>query len=332
MSDLSLAEAFLEQSEACHWIVDRSFTIQRIFGDPSPLLGRAASEMLGRTISLALGDELGPIWKDRTARALAGEMLHLRERRTTSVWNISLFPIRVEGEIRYAGALAREVSSWENAEFELRSTVVSALKAIELERKSISRFLHDSVGQNLTALGLQLDLMRMDLEALAPEICGRIGETQKMLEEMMESVREYSYELNPSTAERAGLRPALDRLFSRVRARFLGTLRLNVAPTIKLDPKVASSMYQIAQEAVENALQHASCSMIEVTVKTARGGHYLEVTDNGQGFDPADLQGAHRGLGILSMEHYAAQGGLEFAIESHRGAGTTVRAIGGQAD
>ena len=74
-----------------------------------------------------------------------------------------------------------------------------------------------------------------------------------MLEEMMEAVREYSYELNPSTVERAGLRPALDRLFSRVRARFLGTLRLNVDPSLKLDPKVASSMYQIAQEAVENA-------------------------------------------------------------------------------
>ena len=47
--------------------------------------------------------------------------------------------------------------------------------------------------------------MRMDLETLSPEICGRIGEMQKVLEEMMQEVREYSYELNPSTVERAGL-------------------------------------------------------------------------------------------------------------------------------
>ena len=128
---------------------------------------------------------------------------------------------------------------------------------------------------------------------------------------MMEEVREYSYELNPSTVERAGLRAALDRLFARVRERFTGTLRLNVDPSLKLDPKVASAMYQIAQEAVENAVQHSSCSMIEVAVKSARTGTYLEVRDNGRGFDPADLQGGYRGLGLLSMEHYAAQAGLE---------------------
>jgi len=71
----------------------------------------------------------------------------------------------------------------------------------------MSRFLHDSVGQNLTALGLQLDLIRMDLERAAPEVGARVAEVQKVLGEMMgRHVREYSYELNPATVE-AG-RPA----------------------------------------------------------------------------------------------------------------------------
>ena len=48
--------------------------------------------------------------------------------------------------------------------------------------------------------------------------------------------------------------------------------------------------------------------------------------DNGRGFDPGDLLSGRRGLGFLSMEHYAAQAGLELAIVSHPGAGTTVRA------
>jgi len=126
--------------------------------------------------------------------------------------------------------------------------------------------------------------------------------------------------------ERAGLRAALDRLFTRVRGRFAGTLRLPVDPSLKVDPKVASSMYPIAHEAVENAIQHSSCSMIEVAVKASRTGTYLEVRDNGRGFDPADLQGGYRGLGLLSMEHYAAQGGLELSIVSSRQTGTTVRA------
>ena len=223
-------------------------------------------------------------------------------------------------------ALAREITPWSNAEQELRHTVLGALKAQEFERTMVSKFLHDSVGQNLTALGLQLDLIRMDLETVSPETCARVVEIQKLLEEMMESVREYSYELNPSTVERAGLRPALDRLADRIRARFPGTLRRERGSLPEARPEAGQRLYQIAQEAVENAVQHSSCSTIEIAVKSTRTGTLLEVRDNGQGFDPADLVAGRRGLGLLSMEHYAAQAGLDLSITSTREFGTTVRA------
>jgi signal transduction histidine kinase len=327
MPDTPLAEALLEQSGACHLILDRDTVFQRVFGDPAPFLGCVAAALLGRALSDALDPQAALTWRDRIGRALSGEQLRLQERHNGAIWNISAFPIRIGGEILYAGVLAREVTAWKTAEHELRHTVLGALKAIEFDRKSMSRFLHDNVGQNLTAFGLQLDLMRMDLETAAPEICLRIQELQKVLEEMMEAVRDYSYELNPATVERAGLRPALDRLAGRIRERFAGTLRLNVDPSLKLDPKVASAMYYVAQEAVENAVQHSGCSMIEVAVKPARAGSYVEVRDNGRGFDAGDIQGGHRGLGLLSMEHYAVQGGLELSIVSNRQTGTTVRAV-----
>jgi PAS domain S-box-containing protein len=323
----SLSDAFLEQSPACNWIVDRELIFRRVYGDPLPILGRTAGELLGRSVTEALDPECGLAWKERFERAFQGESLTLRERHGNRSWNISVFPISSEGRICYVGALGRELTTWNRAEQELRHTVLGALKAMEFERKSASRFLHDSVGQNLTALGLQLDLMRMDLETISPEICGRIGELQTMLEEMMEAVREYSYELNPSTVERAGLRPALDRLAGRVRERFTGAVRINVDPSVKIDPKIASALYQIAQEAVENAVQHSSCSLIEIAVKSTRSGGFLEIRDNGRGFDPADLQGNFRGLGLLTMEHYAAQAGLDLSIASNREEGTTVRAV-----
>ena len=196
-----------------------------------------------------LGPDEATAWRGRFARALGGETMLLRERRGKGTWYVTVFPLRIDGEIRFAGGIAREITPWTAAEQELRHTVLGALKAQEFERTMVSKFLHDSVGQNLTALGLQLDLIRMDLESVSPDTCGRIGEIQKLLEEMMESVREYSYELNPSTVERAGLRPALDRLAGRIRTRFPGSLRLNVDPSLKLDPKLASALYQILQEA-----------------------------------------------------------------------------------
>jgi PAS domain S-box-containing protein len=327
MSDAEcLAEAFLEQSPACHWVVTAGGVFHRIYGDPASIFGKPAAELAGRSAAEALAPELAHVWRDRFARAFEGETVVLRERRGTAIWYLTVFPIRVGGEIRYAGGLAREITAWSVAEQELRYTVLGALKAQEFERNTVSRFLHDTVGQNLTALGLQLDLIRMDLENAQPETCARVIEIQRILEAMMQRVREYSYELNPSTVERAGLRSALDRLTGRIRGRFTGALRVNVDPSLKVDPKIASAMYQIAQEAVENAIQHASCSAIEIAIKSTRGVTALEIRDNGKGFDTSDLLRGCRGLGLLSMEHYAAQAGLDLSITSHREMGTSVRA------
>jgi signal transduction histidine kinase len=322
----SLAEIFLQQSPACQWIVSAEGAFTRFYGDPLPLFDRSAALLVGCLPGDVLGADEAAAWRERFARALSGETLLLHERRPTGTWYVTLFPLRVEGVIRFAGGSAREVTPWTAAQQELRYAVLGALKAQEFERTMVSRFLHDSVGQNLTALGLQLDLMRMDLESISPETCRHIGDIQKLLEEMMERVREYSYELNPSTVERAGLRPALDRLAGRIKDRFPGTVRINVDPSLKLDPKLATALFQILQEAVENAVQHSGCSAIEIAVKSTRTGTVLEVRDNGRGFDPADLVSGRRGLGLLGMEHHAAQAGLELAITSTRDTGTTVRA------
>ena len=243
----SLAEAFLEQSPACSWIVGAKCEFQRVYGDSIPVFGKAAAELVGLRLDQALDKEAAPVWRDRIARALGGETLLLRERRGTAAWHIRLFPIRREGGPGLAGGMANEVTLWNKAERELRNTVLSALRAQEFERAMFSRFLHDSVGQNLTGLGMQLDLARMDVEAIAPEACRRIAEIQKILEPIMEQVREYTYELNPSAVERAGLRPALDRLASRIRERYTGALRVNVDPSLKIAPEIASALYQIAQ-------------------------------------------------------------------------------------
>jgi signal transduction histidine kinase len=327
----SLAEAFLEQSPECQWIAGADGVFHRAYGDTSSIFGKPAAQLVGLTLAQVLDPAAAALWGSRLDRIRAGETLRLRERRGAATWYITMFPVRAAGVVEFAGGLARELTPLATAEQELRFAVLSALKAQEFERNMVSRFLHDTVGQNLTALGLQLDLLRMDLESLAPESCSHIGEIQKLLETVMEQVRDYSYELNPSTVERAGLRSALDRLVARLRTRFTGLLRLNVDPSLKFDPKIATALYQILQEAVENAVQHASCSAIEIAVKSTKSGPALEVRDNGRGFDPGDLSAGCRGLGLLSMEHYAAQAGVSLSITSNPGTGTTVRAVAGSA-
>jgi signal transduction histidine kinase len=327
MSDAgAVTELYLHQSPACHWISGIDGRFVNICGEAGPLFGRPAKDLLDQYPEAVLPPEQAVLWRGRFGRVLAGESLILRERRAESSWNISLFPLRVQGQVRYVGGLGSEATAFGTAEMELRHTVLGALRAQEHQRTMVAAFLHDSIGQTLTALGLRLDLVRMDLDCVAPETCKRVAEIQELIGEMMESVREYSYELNPSTVERAGLRPALDRLSSRLSTRYTGALRVNVDPSLKLNPKAAAALYQIAQESVENAVQHSSCSSIEISVKSTRTGTILEVRDNGRGFDPADVVAGRRGLGLLSMEHHAAEAGLELSITSTLESGTTVRA------
>ena len=305
-------------------MVDAAGVFARLYGDATPLFGQPAAALEGRPYAEALDAERAETWGGRFQRTLAGEVLILRERRGSTAWSVFLFPIRDGDAARYAGGSAHEVTTWATAEQELRYTVLGALRAQEHQRNTVSRFLHDTVGQNLTALGLQLDLVRMDLENDRPAIGEQVAGVQKLLETIVEQVREYSYELNPSTVERAGLRPALDRLHSRLHQRYTGVLRINVDPSLKIDPKIAVAMYHVAEEAVENAVQHSCCSTVEIAVKSTRKGPRLEIRDNGKGFDPGDLRSGSRGLGLLAMEHYAAQAGMDLSIKSSGAAGTAV--------
>jgi signal transduction histidine kinase len=327
MPAVSPSDALLEQSPACHWLIDSHGVFERIYGDCLPLLGKIPAELAGRSIASVLPPELAALWTGRIGKVFNnGKSIELRERCGKSTWDISVFPVHLDGRVGYAGVLAREVTAWGNAEQQLRYTVLSALEAQGSERKSVARFLHDSIGQNLTALGMQLDLVRMDMESNLPDAGSRLIEIQGILGQMMEEVREYVNELNPSTVERVGLPPALERLGARIRARFTGTLRLEINPDMQLEPKIASAIFRITQEAVENALQHSGCSTIEIEVQSTRTGTLLEVRDDGQGFDSGELIGRFRGLGLLGMEHYASQAGLELSILSRPGAGTTIRA------
>jgi signal transduction histidine kinase len=206
---------------------------------------------------------------------------------------------------------------------ELLATIIESREA---ESARVSRFLHDEIGQVLSAAGLQLDVLRLDLKDRVPEIVERTAEIQAILERAVKQVRELSYELNPAIVERAGLPFALDRLAGRIRNEFPGTVRLLVDPALNLPKQAANAFYKIAEHAVENAAVHAHSPMIEILVRHTRRGPEMEVRDHGAGFDVQATRAKSPGLGLVLMEHYARVAGLEYSIESTPGEGTIVKA------
>jgi len=209
----------------------------------------------------------------------------------------------------------------------LAELLVSALQAREQEGARVSRFLHDEVGQVLSAIGLQLDLLRMDIEDNVAGCSRRIVEVQKVLETAVAQVRDLSYELNPSIVERTGLKLSLERLIGRFQKDFQGVVHLQYDSSVRLPLEVATAMYKISEQAVENAVKHAGAEHIDVIVKLGRLGVTLEVRDDGAGFRTDRKELENKGLGRHLMQHHAAQAGLRFSVASMPDQGTIVRVI-----
>ena len=207
----------------------------------------------------------------------------------------------------------------------LKRMIVSTINAREVESNRVSRLLHDDVGQVLTAVGLQLDVLKLDFKAREPDLVGRVNDIQKLLDQAVKQVRAVSYDLNPAVVERAGLQWALDRLIGRMRERYSGSIRFLFDTSIRIPVAVSNAWYKIAELALENAIRHSEAPRIEVHVKIAGRKTALEIRDSGRGFSLPDARTSPSGLGLLLMEHYASQAPIELEVKSSAGKGTTVR-------
>ena len=205
-----------------------------------------------------------------------------------------------------------------------------ALAALDQQRsglRKLAQLLHDDVAQMLSAVGLQLDILRMDLEETVPGIANRTVEIQELLDRVVKRVRDLSYELSPGIVQRAGLQLALDVLVGRSRKLFSGNLRLVYDSSVRVPVVAAVALERIAEEAVSNAIRHAGCNQIEIIVKSTRNGLVMEVRDDGIGFDYETARRFPSGLGLLMMQYCAAKAGLDTAVTRNVGPGMTVRAV-----
>jgi signal transduction histidine kinase len=206
----------------------------------------------------------------------------------------------------------------------LADLLVRAMNAREREGARIARILHDEIGQVLSAIGLQLDLLRMDIAENPAQATGRIGDVQKVIEAAVAQVRDLSYELNPCIVERSGLPAALDRLVGRYRKIHQGAIRLLFDSSVRVPVHPATAFYKIAEQALDNAVCRSGADHIAILVKPSKGAAVIEIRDNGKGFLP-DREST--GLGMRLMKYYAEEAGLQFSVASAHEKGTIVRAI-----
>jgi PAS domain S-box-containing protein len=209
----------------------------------------------------------------------------------------------------------------------LRATSRRLVEVQEAERRSLAGELHDRVGQNLTALGLNLSIIASGLPPEDyPELAARLEDSHVLVEGTVDAMRDVMAELRPHALDDYGLSAALRALiagFSR-RTGIQVAFEAN-APEGILPKPVDLAMFRIAQEALNNVAKHAGARRVEIAFRR-RGDHaWLSVADDGVGFDMERSRSSSRGgWGLLIMRERAEAVGAQFSVKARPGSGVEV--------
>jgi two-component system sensor histidine kinase UhpB len=203
------------------------------------------------------------------------------------------------------------------------------LSVQEDERRSISRDLHDDIGQSLTALKIGLHRLPSESPSAQAEI---LAECLSVADSTLDKLRDLALELRPAQLDQLGLADALAWLVERQRAASGLDVQCVVTGLENFRPPAAleTTCYRIAQEALNNATRHAKAKKIVVTVERDGPLLKLAIHDDGVGFDAeaARQRSLQFGsLGLISMEERAQLAGGRLKVRTVVGGGTTITVI-----
>src|SRR5467141_2159442 len=249
----------------------------------------------------------------------AKELLELRIEQRTAVLT------RVNQELR------TEIAERQHAEEQLR-TSLDQLRALtarlqsvrEEERTSISREIHDELGQACTAIKMDLALIGRRLTKRQTQLRSKVDSAIQLVDSTIATLRRIASELRPRTLDDLGLPAALESQAQEFESRT--GIRCTVALPQELftfDADTSTAIFRIFQESLTNVARHAQATRVEACLEMQPDQLILQVHDNGRGFD-AEQAKARRSLGLVGMQERALLLNGEFKIEGVLGSGTTM--------
>jgi PAS domain S-box-containing protein len=227
--------------------------------------------------------------------------------------------------LRANESLRAEVAERERIERQRMGLVARLAVAEESERRRLARDLHDQLGQQLTALRLTLEMLKAQSVGHA-ELRVQVETLQELARQLDQDVAFRVWELRPTALEDEGLHSALTNYVRNWAKHFGIHFQLHTGSETgdRLPSLIETTMYRLAQEALNNVAKHARASHVDVVLERNADDWSLIIEDNGVGFDPSSRELEHRGFGLVGMRERAALVGAQLQIESAPGHGTTV--------
>ncbi|PSJ45171.1 hypothetical protein C7H85_10915 [Zobellella endophytica] len=286
--------------------------------------GKASAEVLANAPAF---DRFAACIRETVASGLPFEQeFHFESRRQ---WHLIRFVPECDGEgcVMSVLAIGRDITCLKESGRQLRESRAQLRELgarreaeLEAERKRIAREVHDELGQLLTALRLNLNLVCRQFGGLHPELSRRIGEMKRLVDRTIGAVRSIATELRPAALD-MGISSALEWLadeFSRNTGIRCG---LDVDDGIVLDEERSIGVFRVAQESLTNVARHAGAKTVELGLHRVADVCCLTVRDDGVGFDPA----GRTGYGLIGMRERALMLGGELVVSSLPRRGTLLQ-------
>lgn len=203
------------------------------------------------------------------------------------------------------------------------------LRLQEEERSRISRDLHDGIGQLLTALKIQLELLEREAAGMTA-VASRIASSREIAETALAEVRQLSHVLRPQMLDELGLEPTL-RWLARTFQKRTGIeveVTFEGAP-LRVGPDLETLVYRLVQEALTNVARHSGARAATVTMRREPARLLIRIEDAGAGFQPETLLSAseeERSFGVRAMRDRVEFMNGRFSLRSAPGKGTVVEA------
>ncbi len=210
---------------------------------------------------------------------------------------------------------------------ELQKTVGKVIRAQEEERRRIGRELHDETVQLLSAAAVRVGELEEHVPAQQRHLGDGLSEIRGILTDALWEVRKVIVALRPSDLDDLGLIPAMSA-YARNRLTDAGVaVEAHLErPAQRLALDVETTVFRIAQEAVNNISRHAAATHAVIRFSQRNGTVELNVEDDGIGFDPDQVRASEQGegLGLLGMKERAALLGGALELKSRPGRGTSI--------
>ena len=235
-------------------------------------------------------------------------------------------PVSDERFDRLAGTFNQMLAQLEENAHQMQQLSRLILQAQEVERLRLARELHDEAAQALTSLLVHLRLLE---RAKNPDDAQkRVVELRELTAQALDDVRRVSLDLRPTILDDLGLAPALEWRVDEFNKLDEVTANLTVRGlSRRLPPDTELVLYRTGQEALSNVVKHAQATAVSVGLWTDDECVYLEIRDNGCGFEPdMPISENGSGLGLLGMRERLGMIGGELTIETAPGQGSTIRA------